>query len=116
MKEREEWTKEMINSFIKMRQEGKTIFEIAEHFNLTTAIIYYHLQEIADINGVSRDELLDRVHKPHGGRWKGRKPLEEVNVEKLATNFASMIKETDNIVSHLDGFLKKNEELVEETK
>lgn len=116
MKEREERIKEMINSFIKMRQEGKTISEIAVHYNLSTTIIYYHLQEIADINGVSRDELFDRVHKPHGGGWKGRKPIEEVNVEELATDFSSMIKETANIVSLLDGFFKKNEELVEETK
>ena len=49
---------EMQRNFIRLRNEGKSIAEIANAFNLSTCTVYLRLQEIADENGVSRKDLL----------------------------------------------------------
>ena len=106
----------MIKNFFGMKQEGKTICEIADYYNLTTRTIYLCLQEIADNNGVSRDDLLDKKHKPYEVKnIKSRRPSEKVDAEELVNHFSSMIEEIDNIVFILDDFLKRNEVLMEET-
>ena len=51
---------EMKKNFMNHQKDGKSISEIADIYNLSTKAVYYHLQGIADKNGVSRKELLER--------------------------------------------------------
>lgn len=54
--------------FLAKKQEGLSVREIAEQCHISTTYGYYLLQEIADENGMTRDEVLrqstsTKVHK-----------------------------------------------------
>ena len=55
----------MKEKFMSCHNDGLGIPAIAEKFEVTPTTIYKCLQEIADVNGVERNELLERVHRPH---------------------------------------------------
>ena len=44
--------------FLAKKQEGLSVREIAEQCHISTIYDYYLLQEIADENGMTRDEML----------------------------------------------------------
>lgn len=44
--------------FLAKKQEGLSVREIAEQCHISTTYGYYLLQEIADENGMTRDEIL----------------------------------------------------------
>ena len=44
--------------FLAKKQEGLSVREIAEQCHISTTYGYYLLQEIADKNGMTRDEML----------------------------------------------------------
>jgi transposase len=77
----QESTRTMMEQFLKLKEHGCTIPEIAEKFGLSWTTVYNALGEIAKENGQTREELLDRPMSPdHSGRvsTKGRKlDLEE---------------------------------------
>ena len=51
----------MKQNFMRLHNEGKTIKEIAEIYNLHYTTVYDYLQEIADANNMTRTDLLTRV-------------------------------------------------------
>lgn len=55
----------MIQNFMKYHNEGKTISEIAEACDVSIWTVYNNLDVIAKENGISRDSLLERVHRQH---------------------------------------------------
>ena len=50
---------------MECHREGMGIQEIAEKFGTTSTTVYRYLEEIARENGMTREELLERVHSPH---------------------------------------------------
>lgn len=58
----------LLDNFMELHNQGYSIPKIAEICGVDFSTVYSHLQEIADSNGVSRDELL---RKPgSGGRGR----------------------------------------------
>lgn len=108
---REERTKEMIRQFPKLRAENKSIQEIADIFGLSKKTVYEYLQEIAGNMGVSRDDLLYEVQKPHDvTNATGRKAIEQVDTVELEQHFSAMIKEVDKIILSLNNMLQESDE------
>lgn len=64
--------------FLAKKQKGLSVREIAEQCHISTTYGYYLLQEIADENGMTRDEVLrqptsTKIHKrPQGTNTQGR--------------------------------------------
>lgn len=64
--------------FLAKKQKGLSVREIAEQCHISTTYGYYLLQEIADENGMTRDEVLrqstsTKVHKrPQATNTQGR--------------------------------------------
>lgn len=108
---REERTKEMIRQFPKLRAENKSIQEIADIFGLSKKTVYEYLQEIAENMGVSRDDLLYEVQKPHDVcNATGRKAVEQVDIVEIEQHFSTMIKEVDKIILSLNNMLQESDE------
>ena len=108
---REERTKEMVRQFPKLREEKKSILEIANIFGLSKKTVYEYLQEIADSMGVSRDDLLYQVHKPQEvSNVTGRKAVEQIDTVQMEHHFAAMIKEVDEIILSLDKMLQEDDQ------
>ena len=69
MGKRQESTQTMMEQFLELKEQGYTIPEIAEEFDLSWTTVYNALEEIAQKTGRTRDELLSRPMSPdHSGR------------------------------------------------
>lgn len=106
----------MKKGFMKQHEKGETISEIAEHFNVSIWSIYDHLQEIADENGVTRESLLQRVHKPHEiSKINKAREREKINPEELLTKLNESHKNLVEAIETIDDILEKElEEKIDE--
>ena len=64
-KEKTQRVKALIDGYMELRLQEKSHEEIAEIFGVSKKTVLYYLQEIADKNQVTRDELLYRIQKPY---------------------------------------------------
>ena len=62
--------------------------------------------------GMSRDDLLYQVQKPHGlsSNVTRRKAVEQVDTIAMVQHFSAMIDEVDKIILSLDSMLQEDEE------
>ena len=99
-----ERTSLMKKNFIKLRASGMSIQDIAEKYGMTARNIYFHLQEIADENHVTRDELLFVPQKTHHIRKSTSKKLskEAISHEELKKDFSDMLEKVDDIIEKID--------------
>ena len=69
------------------------------------------MQEIADANGLSREDLLYRIHKPHvmSSKQNAKSVTNHLNPEELRQNFIDLLSITDYIISNIDQTLKNEE-------
>lgn len=77
---------QMKANFMKLHQEGWSIAEIADKFNLCTRTVYYHLDTIASQHGLKRENLLRQVHKTPA-YWEHQNNSLKVDVNNLLENF-----------------------------
>lgn len=103
--------KQMKQGFLELRQAGKSFSEIAEVFGVSVWSVYDNLQEIADANGLSREDLLYRIHKPHimSSKQNAKSVTNHLNPEELRQNFIDLLSITDYIISNIDQTLKNEE-------
>ena len=102
-------TIKMKENFMKLRNSGKTINEIAKICGVTSQSIYRHLQEIADENHVSRDELLSRERNQHSKKNELQQEKEILSTENLKKYFLGMLENVDGIILAIDDALKMEE-------
>lgn len=102
-------TIKMKEEFMELRNSGKTINEIAKICGVTNQCIYRHLQEIADENHVSRDELLSRDRNQHSKKNEFQQEKEILSTENLRKYFLGMLENVDGIILAIDDALKMEE-------
>ena len=103
----------MKQGFLELRNAGKLFSEIAEVFGVSVWSIYDNLQEIADANGLSREDLLYRIHKPHvmsSTSQKVKNVDKHLTVEELQKNFSDMLSITNYIISNIDKALQSEKD------
>lgn len=85
---------QMKANFMNLHQEGWSISEIADKYNLSKPTVYRHLETIASQNGVTRESLLQHVHQTQA-YWArqsnslkvdGNQLLEKFDVAQKALN------------------------------
>lgn len=104
---------QMKQGFLELRQAGKSFLEIAEFFGVSVWSVYDNLQEIADANGLSREDLLYRIHKPHvmsSTSQKVKNVDKHLTVEELQKNFSDMLSITNYIISNIDKALQSEKD------
>lgn len=104
---------QMKQGFLELRNAGKLFSEIAEVFGVSVWSIYDNLQEIADANGLSREDLLYRIHKPHvmsSTSQKVKNVDKHLTVEELQKNFSDMLSITNYIISNIDKTLQSEKD------
>lgn len=92
---------QMMEKFLRLHNEGKEISEIAEMFQLSSSTIYLKLQEIADKEGITREELLSRPHKKHVVTMQ-RKVAKSIDICELKKGFEDLQKDIDGILVNID--------------
>ena len=103
----------MISNFMDWHNVGMSIKEIAEKASVTTRTIYQRLQEIANLNGVSRESLLEVVHKPHEvTATSKRASVSKINADELIARYEAVIKSTNQLQEKLREIIIKQEDLI----
>lgn len=111
MAKRSERVARMIENFIYEWLEGRNIPEIAQKYRVTPRTIYERLQEIADNNGVKREELLERPHKKHKKINIGstRETVEiEFSPEEIQQEMDELIAQTKLTLDDMTKILKED--------
>ena len=102
----------MISNFMDWHNAGMSIKEIAEKASVTTRTIYQRLQEIADLNGVSRESLLEVVHKPHEvTATSKRASVSKINADELIARYEAVIQSTNQLQENIKNIIRQQEEL-----
>jgi len=91
----------MKENFLRLHNEGKDVSEIAEMYHLSTVTVYAKLQEIADKEGIAREELLTRPHKKHI-MIASRKKVHTIDICKLNEDFKDLQKDINKILVNID--------------
>ena len=94
------------NNFMRFHEEGYSIPEIAGKCNISCGHAYALLQEIADANEVTREELL---------KIKDRKKPQFLKSSKIATQFvdsAELASEFDNTLKSVDNILEDIDRMI----
>jgi predicted DNA-binding protein YlxM (UPF0122 family) len=91
---------------MQYHKDGYNISEIAEIFNVDDSTIYNNLDEIARVNGVTRESLLqnapyNRVCSPASFR------RDKVRAEQLLSDFKALDKDLEKIISSLTEIIKQ---------
>lgn len=94
--------------FMKYHNNGYSIREIADVFQVDFSTVYNHLQEIADAHGVTRESLLAKPHIPHSSRLAFQK--EKTDVRELKEGFTKIEKDIDEIISSIEKILLTTKE------
>lgn len=98
----------MKQHFMEYHEKGYSIPEIAKEFNLGFGTIYRHLQEIADENGTTREELLKIIQTPRSEKtWRKEEEKVKINVKEMEEKF-------DDLINSIDGLVNKVHEILEE--
>lgn len=99
----------MKQNFMRLHDEGKTIPEIAKIYQLDLSTVYKYLQEIADENGTTREELLSKVYVRTSSSSKDYskpKTPNTIDFKKLSESFDFVLAELNNLITDIDCILK----------
>lgn len=84
-----ERTLRMKQEYVRLHESGLSAKTIAHMFDLETATVYRHLQEIADAAGVTRASLLEiprSKHVTHERQFEPVKPVDTTEFHQHAQN------------------------------
>ena len=100
---------QMKANFMKLHLEGWSIPEIASKFNLSKVTVYRHLDSIAKKNGVTREVLLQQVHKTPA-YWERQNNSLKVDANNLKESFNIAQNALANISSEISTIIQCIEE------
>lgn len=91
-----ERTIQMMANFMQLHNQGFSIPEIAEKYSLHQITVYRHLQEIADKNGTTREELLQVVKTPVSQTfWERDRKQAKASFKNLKSGFKTLDETID---------------------
>lgn len=101
MAKKEERSLQFKKCYLKMREDGKTPYEISAHFGLSHVHGYRLIHELADELGTNYEDLIIKPHKKHelrGGRkeLKSVKPIDVSEFQKQYREAFSYMDKTNN--------------------
>ena len=96
-------------NFMKLHQEGWTIPEIADKYNLSRPTVYRHLEAIASQNGVTREALLQQVHQTPA-YWAHQSSTLKVDGNQLLEKFDVAQKAFNGISDDISSIIEFIEE------
>ena len=93
----------LVNEFMTYHNEGYSINEIADFFDLHFTTVYANLEEIAQKNGVSRESLLVHPHTISSSHIPFKR--EKIDTDILISKFNLLSEEIDELISLTDTLL-----------
>jgi predicted DNA-binding protein YlxM (UPF0122 family) len=107
----DERTLKMMENYIADRESGLSISQIADKYNLDKRTVHAHLEDIAKIQGVSRESLLDVPHRPHiMSGYNINRPAPKLDTEEFLSQVKTVRDELDKLQTVVRSSLKDCEE------
>lgn len=98
----------MKENFMALHEAGYSIPDIAKKYNLNNSTVYRCLQEIADANGVNREDLLQIVRNKSVARiFKEEEERVRVNVAEMQDCFKQAGATIGNIIGRINQILEE---------
>lgn len=118
MREKSESTKKVMRLFDELRSKGMSHPEIAKYCNISVPHYYKIFEEIAKERGMTKQDLLDRVHKEHAPFVHvSRKALKAMSPEEFYHHCDAAIAEVDEMLTTVKKFISDvNEDCTMEEK
>lgn len=108
-----ERTLKMMESFMSLHREGHDVNEIAKMFGLSYSTVYKRLGEIAEKEGVTREELLEKVIvADHSGR--NIEPLKPIDRTQFNKNYQDAVASVDYLKKELTKTIDKIDDFIKE--
>ena len=102
-----ERTLQMMKAFLGLRRQGFGIYEIADQFHLSPTTVYRCVPEIAEMEGVPKESLLDDPNR--GNHFYNPKPVTPVDIsrfrhhyEAISTEIISLREEVSRSIEELE--------------
>ena len=106
---RSERTNQMLKNFISLFQQGFTIKQIASKYGLSTSTVYLRLEEIANSNGLSREDLLKEIHKTPT-YWARQDRVVFANVKTLQESLNDAEENISKVIQDIEKILAEEKE------
>lgn len=87
---------QMKEDFQELHLQGFSIPKIAHMYDLCSSTVYSYLDEIAQAHGVSREELLQQVHKTPA-YWERQEASMKANGKDIVKGFNSILESISEI-------------------
>ena len=103
---------QMKQNFIELHYQGFSIPDIAKKFHVDNSTIYYHLQDIAEANGMTREDLLKVVKTSSRTYIRKEENSFKVDSAELMQNLANAKISISNSKQKIDEIItnfKENE-------
>lgn len=107
---RTERAKLFVEHFMEKHRQGFSVKEISEMYGITDRNGYLLLGEIAEKNGVTREELLQRPIEAKKAYVQNRVKPEKVNSNELKVAFDEAITTVDQLITLIDAMLAESKE------
>jgi len=111
MSKESERMRQLKENFMQLHEEGYTIPQIAEQYNLSFAAVYGKLQEIAEANNLKRKDLLQHEKAlSERSMLKAEERRMKVDAEELQKGFNDAVESIDNLISKIDVILESEKQ------
>lgn len=101
----------MKQNFMALHNDGYTIPEIAQKYNLDKSTVYRHLDDIARENGVSRDDLLQVIKGPCSERaFREEAKRVRIDVKELRKGLSDADNAIQGTIDLIDMILEGEKE------
>ena len=97
----DERTLKMMENYMTLRRKGLSNHEIAQEFNLSDWTVYNRLGQIAEKEGVTREELLDKPIYVRYVTNRNFTPVKPISREKFNDSFTLLLNEVDSICAEI---------------
>lgn len=101
----DERTLKMKQEYVTLYDQGLSPKEIAKKFNLSSAVIYENLAEIAQASNRDRASLLSRRSSPHSTHNHQFIPVPTVDVELYRAKFAKLKTEAKELSAMIGAYI-----------
>lgn len=103
---RTERVQQMMQNFVRHWKDGLYVPQIAEKYGLSASTVYLRLAEIAESNGLTRDELLQQPRTVPITSCN-REKLDRVQFDQVKEELEQLIGLTTETLDELQQFLKE---------
>lgn len=96
-------------NYQEMREDGKTVQEIADFYGLSRSQAYRLIRQLAEELGVTYDSLLSQPHQPpiYLGSSKTVEPVKPVDFSAFQQEFRGTISKFDKTIYQMEKVLKE---------